>query len=322
MKRRPFLSSMLLALAILVVVGWSSQPANLTLPDGIPLLPADLDHYLSSAEAREREAYGLVPGTEKRIRWFADSGEKTNLSLVYLHGFSATRQEVAPVTEIVADALGANLFETRLTAHGRERDALRDVRAEDWLWDAAEALAVGGAIGERVIVISTSTGGTLALAMLRHPLMQQVDTLVLMAPNLVLRDSSSEIMTWPGGPLIARLIIGESRSWAPKNELQERYWTTTYPTDSVVEVVRLMQFARESLPAKVDQHILTIASPKDQVVDPVGSREWIAKVEAGRNEHRDFTLSTDPGQHVLAGEILSPASSAPLASIIVDFVTN
>ena len=91
------------------------------------------------------------------------SERKTPYSVVYLHGFSATRQETAPLAECVADSLGANLFETRLAGHGREREPLADVRAEDWLHDAAEALAIAARLGERVIVIGTSTGATLAV---------------------------------------------------------------------------------------------------------------------------------------------------------------
>jgi alpha-beta hydrolase superfamily lysophospholipase len=100
-----------------------------------------------------------------------------------VHGFSATRQEIAPVPERVAAALGANLFETRLAGHGRERDGLVDVRAEQWLDDGRELLGVGRALGERLTLIGTSTGATLALALASHPDFRVVDSLVLISPN-------------------------------------------------------------------------------------------------------------------------------------------
>ncbi|MDD4273595.1 MAG: hypothetical protein PHG14_07705 [Desulfobacter postgatei] len=38
---------------------------------------------------------------------------------VYIHGFSATRKETAPLSDLVAKTLNANLFYTRLSGHGR-----------------------------------------------------------------------------------------------------------------------------------------------------------------------------------------------------------
>lgn len=320
MKKRPLLVVTLLVIMAIVLAGWSTQPAPLDLPAESPRLPSDLDAYLADSEAAEHEEYGLVPGTEKRIRWFAGRGARTDRSLVYLHGFSATRQEVAPLGEMVADALGANLFETRLSAHGRERDALTGVRAEEWLEDTAEALAIGAAIGNSTVLMSTSTGGTLSLAMLQHPLMQGVDVLIMMSPNVVLRDKSSEILTWPGGPFIAKLAVGDTRSWEPANELQQRYWTTSYPMQSAVELMRLVKFARNVMPGRAKQQILTIAAPDDAVVDSVASRERIAAIDSRRNEHLEFRGSGDLSRHVLAGDILSPASNATLAKLIAGFI--
>ena len=64
--------------------------------------------------------------------------------------------------EEVARALGANLFFTRLTGHGRTGAAMAEATAEDWLADMAEAMEIGRRLGQRVVVIGTSTGGTLA----------------------------------------------------------------------------------------------------------------------------------------------------------------
>jgi hypothetical protein len=72
-------------------------------------LPADLDGYLARSEA----GYGdIVPGTEKTIVWASASKSRTPLSIVYLHGFSASRQECAPLPQLLARSLGANLYLT------------------------------------------------------------------------------------------------------------------------------------------------------------------------------------------------------------------
>ena len=153
---------------IIVAALWFLTPAKLQPAIEVLVLPDDLDAWLQQTEQQASDRFGLVPGTEKRITWFGEH-RQTPYSVLYLHGFSATRQETAPLAEIVATRLGANLYETRLTGHGREREPLTGVRAEDWLQDAVEALTIAASLGERVIVIGTSTGATLAAAMLGHP---------------------------------------------------------------------------------------------------------------------------------------------------------
>ena len=57
-------------------------------------LPVDLDSYLAASEAQFSD---IVPNTEKTIIWASEPGQKTDIAVVYLHGFSATRQETAPL---------------------------------------------------------------------------------------------------------------------------------------------------------------------------------------------------------------------------------
>ena len=135
-----------LAFAIVIVTLWALTPPTLGAVTSTIELPSDLDGWLDDTERQADSLYGLVPGTEKRIRW-QESGVRTPVAVVNLHGFSATRQELAPMADIVADALGANLFETRLTGHGRQRERLEDVQAEDWVADAREACTPTRAAG-------------------------------------------------------------------------------------------------------------------------------------------------------------------------------
>ena len=86
-------------------------------------LPNDLDHYLIQTEARFSD---IVPGAEKTIIWAHAAKTKTPWSIVYLHGYSATRQETAPLSDQIAAQLGANLFCTRLTGHGRSEAAMAE----------------------------------------------------------------------------------------------------------------------------------------------------------------------------------------------------
>lgn len=308
-----------IVLAIIVLVAFLLTPARLVGSAITPELPADLDAYIDAREARAAARYPLVPGTEKRIRWQVP-GEQTEFVVVYLHGFSASRQEIAPVTERVADALGANLFETRLAGHGRAEGVLQEVTAEHWLDDAAEALAIGTQLGERIVLIGTSTGATLALAMQGHPLMHNVDTMILMSPNFGVDDPAGDWLTRPAGPLLARVLLGETRSWEPRNEEQARYWSTSYPTRAIVEVMRLVDLANSRLPLQLDQPLLVLLSPNDGVVSPRLMREALARIGAPRMHVQQYDEVGDLKNHVLAGDILSPENTDAVVAAIVTFV--
>nr|WP_245497472.1 MULTISPECIES: hypothetical protein [unclassified Mesorhizobium] len=93
-------------------------------------------------------------GLEKEIIWANPMiHARTPLSIVYVHGFSASKGEVRPLPDEVADQLDTNLFYTRLTGHGQGGAAMADGSVNAWINDYAEALAIGRAIGDKVIVI-------------------------------------------------------------------------------------------------------------------------------------------------------------------------
>jgi alpha-beta hydrolase superfamily lysophospholipase len=281
----------------------------------------DLESWLEQREATVHRRTPIVADTEKRIRW-ANPGDRriTDFAVVYIHGFSATRQEIAPLPEIVAARLGANLFETRLAGHGLQTLALAGVSAEDWLADAAEALAIGGVLGRRIVIIATSTGATLALAMSGREEMKKVTAIVMISPNFSLRDPNAARLTWPGGPQLARLTLGETRSWTPQNDAQARGWSTSYPVAALIEMMRLVQFTNGLLPLDLNADLLTLYSPEDAVVDPVATVEALRRIDAPRNELIEIRESADPSRHVLVGDILSPQSTRPAADLIVSFL--
>jgi esterase/lipase len=319
MRRIPLiLAALFLALAVAALVTAPRQLQN----NGPPVIPGeDLELWLEQSEAAVHRRTPIVPDTEKRIRWANPYDHSiSDYAVVYIHGFSATRHEIAPLPEIVARQLGANLFETRLTGHGLQTQALAGASAEDWLSDAAEALAVGAAIGRRIVVIATSTGATLALAMSGREEMKTVVAIVMISPNFSPRDTNAARLTWPGGPQIARLTLGETRSWTPHNDAQARAWSTSYPVAALVEMMRLVQFTNELLPLTLDADLLTLYSPADAVVDPGAAVEALRRIQAPRNELVEIRDSADPAQHVLIGDILAPQSTRPAADLIVSFL--
>jgi len=320
MKRRTH-GVWLTAFVLLTLALFTMAPAELINEAPLPEIDGDLNAWLAEKERVANAAEAIIPDTEKRIRWYQGRRDnKTRYSIVYLHGFSATRQEIAPVGALVADALKANLFETRLTGHGHLQHPLENMEAEDWLADAAEALTIGAMIGEKVIVMGTSTGATLALAMAGHPSFEAVKTIVLFSPNFAPRDTNAEYLTWPGGPQLAYLVAGQTRSWTAQNELQGRYWSTTYPMAAVIEMMRLVKYVRAKLPLHLEQSVLTIYSPADTVVDV----DWIVRgfeqLDSPKKQLIALPGSEDQSNHVLAGDIMAPENNTLIAGYITDFV--
>ncbi len=321
MLRKTFLS--VLSVVGLVAIVMIAGPRPDTTPQLQPVeIGDDVDAYLAAAESDVRE---LREGVGKRVVWFRESGRRTAISLVYLHGFSATARETAPLSDTIAARLGANLFYTRLTGHGRDGDAMGEARATDWYNDVTEAVAVGSRIGERVVIIGNSTGATLAVWWLGSEvtpdsLRAQVATLVLISPNFAPADARTRVATWPWGTEIARLMVGSHYEWTPRNELQAQYWVTRYPVEALVSMMAVVDAVEDIDPATITAPVMVVFSEVDQVVDIAKIRPWFDDVGAAHKKILEIGEVGDPSGHILAGDILSPASTVLLAGQITDFV--
>ncbi|HMO07618.1 MAG TPA: alpha/beta hydrolase [Paracoccaceae bacterium] len=242
--------------------------------------------------------------------------------MVYVHGFSADRQEVRPLPDLVAQGLGANLYFARLAGHGRTGEAMAQATPEDWMHDMAEALAIGRRIGDRVLVIGTSTGATLITVALADPAgTEGVAGVVLISPNYRLASGLSQaildapfVRAW--GPLVA----GSERSFEPLNEGHARQWTTRYPTAALFPMATLMRRARAIDLGSIAVPALFIQSPADRVVSAPETARVAAAWGGPTLLHApDLTPQDDPHAHVVAGDILSPSQTAPLAALVVDW---
>lgn len=286
-----------------------------------PVLPDDLDAYLDRAESR---VPALRPGDGRAIVWSdPDAADPTPVAIAYLHGFSADRHELEPMVSELGRELGANVYFARLTGHGRDGDAMAEATAEDWLADAAEAVAIADRIGERVVLMGTSTGGTLALwAASRPEGAERVDALVLVSPNFQPRDRSSRVLLHPWGSRIARMVVGPERCFEPESPEQERHWTTCYPTSALSPMMALVEHVRTRDLASVRSPVLLVYSPDDAIVDPSETDRVMARLTRVDVRRHVVEGADDPSSHVLAGDILSPSSSPDvreaIRSLLVD----
>ncbi|MDX8436544.1 alpha/beta fold hydrolase [Mesorhizobium sp. M4B.F.Ca.ET.215.01.1.1] len=272
--------------------------------------------------AREEAAVpNIRDGLEKEIIWANPMVHaKTPLAMVYIHGFSASKGEVRPLPDDVADELGANLFYTRLTGHGQDGAAMAEGSVNAWINDYEEALAIGRAIGDRVIVIATSTGGSLAAWAATEPRASDgVAAIAFISPNFGVKASGAELLTKPWGKQIAELVGGKERSFPTRNALHEKFWTHQYPMAATLPMQALTELAYAAPVEKATIPALFIFSDSDRVVRPDRTRE-IAGRWGAPHELVPVDDTGDADNHVIAGDALSPSTTAVLAERIVVWV--
>lgn len=313
----------LLALTVAGVLLWAFgpyEPAELEAEFDARRFGEGVQVYFETVESRFDD---ITPGVEKRVIWQPDAYERrTPYAVLYVHGFSATSEETRPVADRVADGLGANLVYTRLTGHGRGGPPMAQATVADWMQDVAEGLAAARAVGDRVIVLSTSTGGTLtAAAMQDAEMARDVAALVFLSPNFRISDPLAFMLTWPAARYWLPLIEGPTRSFEPATPEEGIYWTMSYPVTAIlpmaalVKAVAALDFSAMTVPA------LFRISDDDQVVRPDVTRVFAANW-GGPAEVQAVTMGPgdDPSSHVIAGDIVSPGQTAAAVSDILDWL--
>jgi pimeloyl-ACP methyl ester carboxylesterase len=198
---------------------------------------AGLIQYIKAGEA----AHQLKPNNEARIIWKDTTRQKTEYAVVYLHGFSASQMEGDPVHRRFAEAFGCNLYLSRLSDHGVDTTESLLLMTADRLWESArKALAIGNQLGNKVIVISTSTGGTLALKLAaEYP--EDVFALINLSPNIALRSGSAFLLNGPWGLQIARQVLGGNYNITGKDSVHGRYWNQKYRIESLTQLEELVE---------------------------------------------------------------------------------
>ncbi|NDY74360.1 hypothetical protein DO021_13610 [Desulfobacter hydrogenophilus] len=83
-----------------------------------------------------------LPGTGTNKKAGKNHTQNT-FSVIYIHGFPATRQETTPLSEMVAKQSRVNLFCTRFTAHGHTVNPMLVGSVNAWINDAMDALKIG-----------------------------------------------------------------------------------------------------------------------------------------------------------------------------------
>ena len=313
-----------LVVALVLLAGWLVAPRENLVPEqrfDAKKLSQGIAAYLTADEARHAN---IRAGSEKQVIWAAEPEVQTEWSIVYLHGFSASSSELRPVPDRLAEHMGANLYFVRFAGHGQDGAALGQARAADWVYDVQEAIAIGQKIGKKTLVLSTSTGGSLATLAAADPEMsKRVSALVFVSPNYAVNNPAAFLLTQPGARVWVPWLIGSERSFTPQNDAHAAAWTQSYATEAIIPMAAVAKAARGLDHSQITQPALFIYAPEDQIV-----RSDISD-EVRSNWGGDTTYFTpplgdedDPGKHVIAGEILSPEATPFVIDALVDWVSN
>jgi esterase/lipase len=259
------------------------------------------------------EGLQLKPDNHSRIIWANDSvKERTNYSLLYLHGFSASWYEGFPANMEFAKYFGCNAYFPRLASHGIETDdALIDM-TPDRLWESAKnALMIARTLGKKVIIMSTSTGGTLALK-LAADFPEYVDGLILYSPNIRINNNAAFLLAKPWGLQIGRKAIGGTHR-VVNDDFDSKicqYWNCKYRVEATVYLQQLVEETMNNQTFKnVNKPVFLGYYYKD-----AANQDNVVKVDAilnmfdhlGTSDEQKIKMAfPDAGDHVIACEIIS-----------------
>jgi esterase/lipase len=273
----------------------------------VPSNLIELENHIKESESK----FTIKPDNEARIIWANDTiKQKTPYVVLYLHGFSASQEEGNPVHTDFAKTFGCKLYLARLSEHGLvSAEPMKEMTA-DKLWNSAvEAYAIAKQLGDKVIIMSTSTGGTLSLMLCAaYP---EIHAQLLLSPNIKIFDPTSILLNDPWGFQIAKIVTGTDHIvTANQTEIYQQYWYSKYPYNSLVELEELVEtsMTKETF-SKIKQPTLLLyyyknEKEQDNVVSVKAMKEMFAQISTPADLKNELPIP-NAGNHVIGGSILS-----------------
>ena len=294
--------------ALIVIYFLGPQPPKPILNDVLPTIVSinALDAHIAAMEAPHK----IKPNNQAKIIWADSSKTQTEYAIVYLHGFSASQMEGDPVHQNIAKQFHCNLYLARLAEHGIDTtEDLMNLTAEKYWESAKMAYAIGKQIGKKVILMGTSTGGTLALQLAAtYP---EIAGLILYSPNIEVFNPSAPLLDNPWGLQIGRAVLKSNYvDIKYKDSAYPKYWNSHYRIEAVVNLQNLLEATMtEATFKKINQPTLALYYYKDEA-----HQDNVVKVSAIQKMMQQIATPSDlkmemampnTGNHVIASPIVS-----------------
>lgn len=283
-------------------------------------IPRDIDTWLADKESKIKY---LKPNAAKEIIWNDENlKNKTKISIVYIHGFAASKAEMNPTAQLIAKQIGANLYFTRLSGHGRDNMAMSKPSLSDWANDMVEAISIGERLGEKVIVIAVATGATLATWALRHPeYSKNIMGLISFSPNFALNGLSNGVLNMPWAQTLLPIIYGKFVMMENQGKVHSKNWILKIPVEAVIKLGTLLKVVSKTEFNDIKTPHLYFYSIKDKIVLHNESKATI-KRWGGPTHSVAIENSLDKNSHVLSGNILAPNSTQKVVDEAVKWIND
>jgi pimeloyl-ACP methyl ester carboxylesterase len=172
---------------------------------------------------------------------------------------------------------------------------------------AVEALAIGEMIGEKVILVGTSTGGAQAL-WLAAQFPEKVAALLMYSPYLALRDEAiAQLVLGPWGKQIAKWTLGEISETVRPDSIAA-YWSTYYHVDAYYALFSMIDAINDSeIFNKVKCPVFLAyyyknEEEQDDVVSVAAMQDMFSQLNSESKKEIAFPQS---GDHVIASNLRS-----------------
>ena len=302
MKRLKVIAIIFLVLIILFFAG--PQPPKPELSSMLPCIDIPIEQLDEWIKQRE-DSFPVKPGNESEIVWANDSlKQKTEYCLLYLHGFSASGHEGYPTHINFAAHYDMNAYIPRLAPHGLDvPEPLLNMTPDKLYNSAKEAFQIAKILGEKIIIMSTSTGGTLSLK-LAAEFPESIAGMLLLSPNIRINNPAAPLLSGPWGLQIARTFYKGKYRIIDDDECT--YWNCKYRLEAIVYLQQLVAATMKSeLYARVKTPVFLAYYYKDEQ-----HQDLVVKVDAmldmfdklGTPHQLKVKQAFDAGRHVIGGE--------------------
>ncbi len=234
------------SLIVVLVIVYFTGPVPFTgkLTGTLPVVPGNLALLERQIDSSEQANPLIKPDNEARIIWADSAYRKTPYSIVYLHGFGASQAEGAPVHTMLAKKYGYNLYLSRLKEQGIESDsAFKRMTIENLLASAKQAVAIGKALGDKVIVMGTSTGAALGLYITAEN--PDIAGLIMYSPLIRDREEQLRLLSMPWGTRLMQWTVGSDHIIEERQGEDKQYWSRVYYIEGYTTLSLLIEEAMQ-----------------------------------------------------------------------------
>ncbi len=265
-----------------------------------------LDEIVASNEAK---ILNIKPNNEAKIVWADSTKSKTEYSLLYLHGFSASHEEGSPLHTNFGKRYGCNVYLSRLYDHGRlDSNSLKELTPDRFYKSAEDAYIIAKSLGQKVIIMSCSTGGTLDILLSqKYP---EIYGHIMYSPNISIADPTAKLMTLPWGAQILEMVMGGEINHVTYKDAAKPYWLESYHSDGIIAMQTVLDdYMDEEHFKKINQPLFIGAYYKDEehqdnVVSVAAMRDFYNKISTPVEKKR-YIEFPNAGRHVISSHIFS-----------------